>query len=90
METRPTGCLATCIILAKVNTDVTWKIGGLEIYKYADGHTGAKTSSTALFLPSTIHPKEAVRAAGVPKFRVGGGLECHVERCRHDQQPCAI
>ena len=36
METRPTGCLATCVILAKIDTDVTWKIGGLEICKYAD------------------------------------------------------
>ena len=28
--------LATCVILAEIDTGVTWKIGGSEICKYAE------------------------------------------------------
>ena len=70
--------LAICVILAKIDTDVTWKIGSLEICRYADGQAKIKADITALFYQDIIPPRETVRVAGVPRFQGCGGLECHV------------
>ena len=50
--------LATWVILAKIDTDVTWKIGGLKIYKDADEQARVKTSSTALFYRLLFIPRK--------------------------------